>query len=198
MNRSGALYRLIRSMTQSEKRYFSLSASTYRDASDYLRMFKVIDEKKLSDDKKLKEELSHGSEIRHFAVKKIQLYHLLLKSLRNFHEGRSFDFTLKEMMIDASILSDKALYHDSHSILTRARKIAWEYEEWKTLLEILHKEYTIVQYIGNSKQFEKEILRFNSEQKEIIRQLNNYGEMTYLNVALRLATSQAGTAKKST
>jgi tetratricopeptide (TPR) repeat protein len=197
MNRSGAVYRLIHSMTQSEKRYFSLSASTYRDASDYLRMFKVIDEKKIADDKKLKIELNRGLEIKHFAVKKIQLYHLLLKSLRNFHEGRSFDFTLKEMMIDASILSDKALYHDSHSILTRARKIAWEYEEWKILLEVLHKEYTIVQYIIAPQQFEKEILRFNSEEKEVIRQLNNYGEMTYLNMALRLAIRQPGTLKKS-
>src|SRR6185295_8927464 len=147
MNRSGSIYRLIRTMTQSEKRYFTLQASAHGDSSDYLRMFKVIDEQKISDDASLKKELSRQSEMKHFAVKKIQLYHLLLKWLRNFHEGRSFDFTLKEMMLDASILSDKALFHDCYSVLTRAKKIARQYEEWKVQLEIIHKEYTIIQHI---------------------------------------------------
>src|SRR6266513_2017284 len=186
MNRSGSLYRLIRSMTQREKRYFTLQASAHSDTSDYLRMFKVIDEKKISDDEALKKELSREAEIQHFAVKKIQLYHLLLKSLRNFHEGRSFDFTLKEMMLDASILSDKALYHACYSILTKAKKIAQQYEEWKVQLEIIHKEYTIIQHIIEPRNLEKEILRFDSEEKKIIRQLNNYGEISYLAMTLRM------------
>ncbi len=186
MNRTGALYRLIRSMSQSEKRYFTLQASANRHSSDYLRMFKVIDEEKIAADELLKKELMKQEEVKHFAVKKIQLYHLLLKALRNFHEGRSFDFTLKEMMIDAAILSDKALYHDCHSILAKAKNIAWHYEEWKVLLEILHKEYTIVQHVILPRYLEKEILSFNREEKKIIAELNNYGEFTYMNMALRM------------
>ncbi|MEO6438091.1 MAG: hypothetical protein ABIO23_02830 [Chitinophagales bacterium] len=191
MNRSGALYRLIRSMSQNEKRYFTHLATANRDSSDYVRMFKVIDEQKITDDEKLKGRLTGKAEVRHFAVKKIQLYQLLLKSLRNFHEGRSFDFTLKEMMIDAAILSDKALYHDCHSILIKAKAIAGEYEEWKVLLEILHKEYTIIQHVFEAGELEKEILRFHREEKVIIAQLNNYSELTYLNMSLRIIIQES-------
>jgi len=88
MNHSGALYRLIQSMTQSEKRYFNVLVSAHRDSSDYLKLFKAIDEKKGYDDAAVKELLKDEPFIKHLAVKKIHLYQLLLRSLRNFHEGK--------------------------------------------------------------------------------------------------------------
>ncbi len=196
MNRTGALYRLINTMSPSEKRYFTLLAAANRYSSDYLMMFSLIDEHQVNNDEKLKSALSAKKPFSHFAVKKIHLYQLVLKSLRNYHQGRSFDFTLKEMMLDAAILSDKALYHDCYAVLIKARGIASMYEEWKVLLEILHKEYTIMQQVILPGKLLSETERFNDEEKKVLSQLNNYSEFTYLNIGLRLAIQQAETSKE--
>ncbi|MBA3648621.1 MAG: hypothetical protein H0W62_08725 [Chitinophagales bacterium] len=144
MNQSNSLFRLIHSLSQSEKRYFTLTAAINRRSSSYLKLFKVLDQQKEYDETLLKERLHKESFISHLSVIKVQLYHFLLKTLRNFHESRSVDFTLKEMMLDAAILNEKALYEESKMKLLRARDLAERYEIWKVLLEILHKEYTLL------------------------------------------------------
>ena len=101
MKESAALHRLIHSLTKNEKRYFNLFASTHRDSSDYLRIFKAIDEQEFYNENLLKELLNRSGTIEHFPVKKNQLYQLLLRAMRVYHEGRTFDATLKEMMTKA-------------------------------------------------------------------------------------------------
>ena len=184
MKESGALYRLIKSLTQNEKRYFTLMSSAHGDSSDYQRIFKAIDEQPGYNESSLKESLAQEGSVDNFAVKKNQLYKLLLRSLRNYHEGRTFDTTLKEMMLNASILSDKALYRDCHHLLKKAYELAWQYEEWKILLEILHREFTISRHIMESGDFEKEMYRYNKEEDLIIHQLNNYGILANLHMKL--------------
>ena len=190
MNHSGALYRLIQSMTQSEKRYFNVLVSAHRDSSDYLKLFKAIDEKKGYDDAAVKELLKDEPFIKHLAVKKIHLYQLLLRSLRNFHEGKTFDFSLKEMMIESSILSDKALYKDSYAMIMKAKALAEQFEDWKVLLEIIHKEYILVPHVIKHSQIEKEFQRLAKEDKDVIAQLNNYGEIAYQAIAFQMTTKK--------
>jgi len=186
MKESAALHRLTHSLTQNEKRYFTLFASAHRDSSDYLKIFKAVDGQKGYNELQLKEMLSGDGGVAHFAVKKNQLYRLLLRALRNYHEGRTFDTTLKEMMLNASILSDKALYQDCYSILNRAREIAHHYEEWKTQLEILHRRYTILYQLSNQKEADEEAAHMTNEEDMILEKMNNYGLLGKLTIQLSL------------
>src|SRR5262249_49149187 len=121
MNQSDSVFRLIHSLTKSEKRYFSLQAAVNRNSSTYLRLFKALDQQREYDETLLRKQWQDEHFLRNLPVIKVQLYHFLLKTLRNFHESRSVDFTLKELMLDAAILNEKALYEESKAKLQRAR-----------------------------------------------------------------------------
>lgn len=185
-NQSQSLFRLIHSLSQSEKRYFTISAAGQRDSTAYLKLFKAIDLQEKYDERELKDQFSNEPFISYFSVIKVQLYHFLLKSLRNFHESRSVDFTLKEVMMDAAILNEKALYSESGAMLQRARALALQHEDWKVLLEILHKEYTLIAMTAEPRDLEKELNRINADEKNFIAQLNNYGELAYLALSLTM------------
>lgn len=185
-NQSQALFRLIHSLTRSEKRYITMNAATHSESSSYLKLFKAIDLREQYDEQALKKQFEDESFIAHLPVIKVQLFHFLLKSLRNFHESRSVDFSLKELMMDAAILNEKALYAESSATLNRARSLALQYEDWKVLLEILHKEYTLKSFTTEPRYLEKELNQINNDEKRFIRQLNNYGELAYLALSLTL------------
>jgi hypothetical protein len=89
-------------------------------------------------------------------------------------------------MIDASILNEKALYEESRQKLSSAGNLALKYEDWKVLLEVLHKEYTIASLTADPSQLEKELRRINADEKKIIAQLNNYAELAYLAISLTM------------
>ncbi|MEP7127894.1 MAG: hypothetical protein ABI729_03460 [Chitinophagales bacterium] len=195
-NQSQALFRLIHSLTQSEKRYFSIGMTTQRESSAFLKVFKCIDRQEVYDEAMLKQQLKKESFVNHLSVIKVQLYHFLLKTLRNFHESRSVDFRLKELMMNAAILNEKALYNESSSAVKRARELALKFEDWKVLLEILHKEYTLAQVTVRSKQLANELHRINTDEKKFIAQLNNYGELAYLALSLSMLLRKLRNAKK--
>lgn len=186
MNQSSSLFHLIHSLSRNEKRYFTVVAATHRHSSAYLKLFKAIDGQENYDEKALKKQFSNEPFIGHYSVIKVQLYHFLLKTLRSFHEGRSVDFQLKELMIDAALLNERALYSESRHKLNNARALAEENEDWKVLLEVLHKEYTIASLTSDPLKLEKELKRINSDEKKFISQLNNYGELAYLALSLTM------------
>lgn len=195
-NQSQSLFRLIHSLTPSEKRYFTISAAAQHDSTAFLKVFKCINGHQTNDAVQLKHSLRDEPFLKHVAVIKVQLYHFLLKVLRNYHESRSVDFRLKEMMMDAAILNEKALYHESRATLHRARKLAKQYEDWKVLLEILHKEYTLAPLIAEPGKIGKELHRINADEKKFIRQLNNYGELAYIALSLSMLLKRYQYSKK--
>ncbi|MGB3075784.1 MAG: hypothetical protein WBB36_10715, partial [Chitinophagales bacterium] len=195
-NQSQSLYRLIHSLTQSEKRYFTITAASQRDSTSFVKLFKCIDQQEVYNESELKLQLKEASFIRHLSVIKVQLYHFLLKTLRNFHESRSVDFRLKELMMDAAILNEKALYHESGATLSRARELALKFEDWKVLLEVLHKEYTLARVMMEPRLMGKELQRINKDERKFIAQLNNYGELAYLALSLSILLKKHRDAKR--
>jgi hypothetical protein len=82
-NQSPALFRLIHSLTQNEKRYFTIGAAARRESSAFLKVFKCIDQQEVYDESVLKQQLKQEPFVRHLSVIKVQLYHFLLKTRRN-------------------------------------------------------------------------------------------------------------------
>ena len=62
MKTSDNLYSLIKLLTQTEKRFFKLSASIHKgEKNTYMRLFEVIDKQKQYNEGRIKEKLKAGS-----------------------------------------------------------------------------------------------------------------------------------------
>ncbi|HET6226000.1 MAG TPA: hypothetical protein VFF27_06955, partial [Bacteroidia bacterium] len=92
------LFRLIKVMSKSEKRYFTLSSGLHKGNKKYLLLFKAMEKQKAYDEHKLKTLFSKQNAISQFPVAKIYLFDLLVKSLTLYHSERTTDFTIREAL----------------------------------------------------------------------------------------------------
>lgn len=136
MQKKGNLYRLIKSLSQTEKRYFKLFCGLQKENSNYLKLFEIIDELEVNDDSKIVEMTKKLSFHSHLAVTKNYLQQLILKSLRNYHEKFSKDAEIGNLLLNAEILFNKELFELCLSHLLKAEKLAKKVENFTALISI--------------------------------------------------------------
>ena len=116
---SDDLFQLIKALTKQEKRYFKLHASRHVIGKEnkYVKLFDAIDQQKEYNEERIKKKFNHAPITRQLHVAKNYLYHLLLDSLRSYHESKSEDkfFTL---LRNAQLLFNKGLYCKADSSKT--------------------------------------------------------------------------------
>jgi hypothetical protein len=167
MKESDELFQLIHSMSRSEKGYFQKFASGNTDSANknYIRLFELINDQKEYDEEKIKTRFKNEVFIKQLHVTKNYLYHLILKSLRNFHSRSSIDTQLIEYMRDAELLFDKSLHKHGKKVLVKAKKLAYTNERYPLLLQIIRIEIKVADAVTN-----KNLL---AEEKEILSRLEN-------------------------
>ena len=138
MNKKGNLFFLIKSLNQSEKRYFKLFCRTINVASNYLRLFEAIDSRDSYDEKKLKETFAQETFVKQLHVTKIYLSQLILKSLRNYHHKVSKTAEITDLIRDIEILFTKELFDQCYFTIQKAEKLAARYEKLSLMIEILN------------------------------------------------------------
>ena len=141
------LHKLIKSLSQSEKRFFKIYASRHiiGKQNNYVYLFDAISNQKNYDEKAIKERFEGKSFMNRFAAVKNYLHQLILKSMRNFHSGTSIDIELKEMLIDLDFLYQKGLYKQCQKLHAKAEKLAIETDKKARLLEILEWKAKLLQ-----------------------------------------------------
>ena len=137
MAKKGSLFRLIKSLTKAEKRYFRLFAQMSGKNKNYLRLFDVIDEMEEYDEAAIKERFKKEKFAQQLHVTKNYLQKLILKSLRNYHARLSKDAELKDLIREVEILHKKELTDSCLDALNRAEKMAIQYQKLPVLLEII-------------------------------------------------------------
>lgn len=139
MKASEDLHKLIKSLSQSEKRFFKIHASRHviGEQNNYVYLFDAISNQKNYDEKAIKEKFNGESFMDRFAAVKNYLHQLILKSMRNFHAGSTIDIELKEMLTDIDFLYQKGLYKQCQKLHIKAEKLAIETDKKTRLLEIL-------------------------------------------------------------
>ncbi len=133
------LFDLIQSMSKSEKRYFKLFSSIQSGNKVYIALFNALSKQVQYDEEKLRKQLK----IKAFATVKNYLYNLILRSLRSQQLHQNISLQLKDMLKDLEILYQKGLYQQCSRLLTRARKIAKQYEKHIHLLELCQYEHLL-------------------------------------------------------
>ena len=133
MKKQENLFRLIKSLTRTEKRYFKLQFASSGRHKNYLELFDYIDSQDTYDEKRLKHDFSGRSFLTQLHVAKNYLINLILKCLRSYHSGLSNDARLNSLIHEIEILYAKDLFNLCRDRIAKATKLAEEYEKFNYL-----------------------------------------------------------------
>ncbi len=171
------LFNLIKSLSGSEKRYFKLLTTTNKTdkTSKYILLFDAIDQQEVFDDEKLKEIIYANEEIysRKYSELKAYLYDLILKSLHGYDEKSSVDFKIKGLLYSVRVLYKRSHYEDCKEILLKAKKLAYIYESFANILEVLNWEKQIAYAQMDIIFLDSDMDRIDEEEKRCLEQLKN-------------------------
>ncbi len=187
---SNKLFRLIKSLSGPEKRYFKVfSNSGGRRDSKYLRLFDAIDEQETFDEAALKEAVYCGEPIqsRKYSELKAYLYDLILKSLQAYDEKNDMELRLKGMLQSVRVLYRRGLLDDCRAMLDKARRTALRYEAFNVLMEVHDWEKQIAYARTDIGFLDQELARIDAEEKQVLGQLHNLTD--YRNIFLQLLVS---------
>jgi hypothetical protein len=175
MTSSSDIFHLIRSMTQSEKRYFKVFASRHiiGDENDYVKLFDAIEKQKKYDERALNVASISKTLASNFPVAKSYLYKMILKSMRAFRLDTGIENKISGLIQGAIYLFEKALHKQSYRLLKKAKKIAYEYERFKEILQIIVVERGIANQLGFAEDPLEVFKRIENEEKQILSLLGN-------------------------
>jgi hypothetical protein len=182
---SDHLYRLIKSLNRTEKRYFTIFASrnTVSEQNNYTILFEAIDKQDEYDEDALLKQFKKETFINQFSLAKARLYDIVLASLDAFHSNSSIDAQLKKDLHCAEILHKKTLYDQCIKILASAKKIATKHERHSSLLEINLWEKKLIETENYAGKSDSEILKILKEDELISEKIKNFNE--YWNIKSR-------------
>ncbi len=185
------LFQLIKSLDQSEKRYFKIFATMHIKGSDenkYIMLFDAIDKQSEYDEAEIRKKFKNEKFLNQLHVAKNYLYNNILKSLRLFHSERSKLNELMDILRDVQILYEKSLYKQCRKLLDKAKKIAYTYEKHSHILAVLDWEKTLARTSAYANTEEKDLLGFYDEINETmekLRNINEYWKLTMNSFLLR-------------
>ncbi|MCB0584543.1 MAG: hypothetical protein KDD06_04350 [Phaeodactylibacter sp.] len=187
---SNKLFNLVKSLSGPEKRYFKVFVNGQGSKeSKYLQLFDAIDTQEEFDDEALKELVYGGEPIqsRKYSELKAYLYDLILKSLQFYDEKSSVGHRLKNMMQGVRVLFRRSLFDDCKDHLAKARKLAYRYEQFNTVLEALDWEKRIAYAETDIDFLDEELSRIAEEESQVLEQLRVISG--YRNIFFRLLVS---------
>ncbi|NRB51427.1 MAG: hypothetical protein HRU41_27395 [Saprospiraceae bacterium] len=152
MKKRDDLFHLIKAMSKSEKRYFTLDAKkSSSKGSKYLVLFQAVNDMEIYDEAKLKKKF--GKNLRY---DKSYLYEAIMRSMRDYRSANSFAARIKEMILDAKYLDERGLYEQCGERLHEAKQLAVELDDQLSLLEINKAERLLIRQT-KGKNYAKEI-----------------------------------------
>lgn len=173
------LFQLIKSLDQSEKRYFKVFATMHikgAESNKYVTLFDAIEKQDEYDEAAIRKEFKNEKFLNQLHVAKNYLYNNILKSLRLYHSDKSKLNELIDILRDVQILYDKSLYKQCRKLLDKAKKIAYTYEKHAQILAVLDWEKTLARTLSYTSSSEKELMQFYEEHNDAIDKLSNINE----------------------
>ena len=144
---SDFLYRLIKSLRRSEKRYFSLFANRHviGKQNEYLQFYEAIVKQKEADEAKLKAQFP-----KNFARAKNHLQNLVLESLAEQHATKFTQEVVKKQHHQVKILFQKGFYKECERLLERTINKVRKEQMFSMELLLLELKQDIVTQIKSS------------------------------------------------
>jgi hypothetical protein len=188
------LFRLIHSLSRSEKRYFKIMAShnAFGENSNYVKLFDAIDAMEEYSEEDLARLFRKESFYKNPSIAKNRLYENILRSLDAFHAKSSVDVELRRMLHCAEILFSKSMYDESHAALVKARKIAIQYEKHHILLDISKWQKKLMERDSYAGKGLEDVISLLDEDNLLLKKISNYAEFWNIKSRLFLLLNKKG------
>ncbi len=192
MKPSPALFELIKSLSKSEKRYFKLNSTLQTGSKNYIKLFDAIEKQKEYDEEEIKEKFKKETFIKHLPSEKNHLFNIILKSLRGYHSDRSAAAILHELLRNMELLYDKTMFKECIKLVRKAKSIAYTYEKFYYLLDIINWEKRLMEEEYLRGNFETDVADLIKEEQACIEKLNNIAEYHLLFSKINHASRKEG------
>lgn len=194
MKKANQLYDLIQSLSKNEKRYFKICAAKHviGGKNNYVKLFDLIASQKEYDEKAVKLKFKNENFVKRLSAAKYDLYQLILRSLNEYHQGKSVKSTLREGLNSIQILMDKALYTHCMKLIQTNKNLAYKFDELQYLLEILEAERQVIRKLGSVAEMKEEIEAINDESILIQSKLHRIGEFVRISADVQKLINQFG------
>lgn len=176
---SDQLFRLIKSMSPAEKRYFKKERDTEGKTNQTLDLFDLINDQDSYDEEAIKQKLSKdASFVKNLKIHKNRLQQLLLKSLRAQTEEASTAARIRSMIHDVELLVSRQLFDLAAQTLSKAKELCRTAEQYELLVVVLGIESRWASYIREHRPADNSPL---SEFLECVTQVQNYVQYANIN-----------------
>lgn len=192
MKPSTELFKLVKSLSKSEKRFFKMSSSLQSGDKNYLKIFDVIEKQQDYDEELLKKEFKNETFIKHLPSEKNHLYRLILKSLRSFYGEQSISSILKQELKNVEILYNKALYKECEKFVSRAKILASEYEKFYYWFELISWQKKLLEEAYEEGEFTTNLDELVIEEESVIAKLRNLAEYQIIYSKINLIFRSGG------
>jgi len=183
MKPSDDIFLLIKSMYGKEKLFFRKKFLLLIEDADnnYMKLFNEISKQTAEgneyDESKIKEGNYTGKFIKNLPFHKNYLYNTILNSLSFLHKDTKDIYSLRNLLTQADILSNKNLLEQSLKLLQKADKTAVEKEIYSSRFEISGSERLIKKYICSVEDYTvqaKELFDIQYNSLELNKNLLDY------------------------
>lgn len=195
MKPSDELFKLIKSLSKSEKRFFKLSSTLQSGEKNYIKLFDAIERQNEYDEDEIKGIFKKETFIKHLPSEKNHLYKLILKSLRSFHSDNSVTSILQDEVKSIDILFDKALYGECAKVLTKAKKIAYKNERFYYLLQLINREKILLEEEYHAGNFDRNLNELIAEEEKVMHKLKNLADYRMLYSKINYVFRKGGYAR---
>jgi tetratricopeptide (TPR) repeat protein len=192
MKPSSELFKLIKSLSKSEKRFFKLSSALQSGEKNYLKIFDFIEKQGHYDEEELKLAFLNETFVKHLPSEKNHLYRLILKSLRVYYSEQSASSILKQELKNVEILYSKALYKECEKFVQRAKSLAQENEEFYYWYELISWEKRLLEAAYEDGEFSQDLDVIVAEEETVIEKLRNVAEYQVIYSKINLIFRSGG------
>ncbi len=137
---SDHLFKLIKTLTKSEKRAFRLNAMAGKDAKKYVAIFDTIDNQEVYNEVAIKEKFAKEKWIGRFNAAKDYVYRALLNDLAVYNQKHEPQYQLADFLVHIRVLQSKGFYQRCTKLIEKAKALAIELGDHLKLLELLNLE----------------------------------------------------------
>ncbi|MBC8048013.1 MAG: hypothetical protein H7Y00_14540 [Fimbriimonadaceae bacterium] len=172
-------FKLVKSLTPSEKRYFQLFASITEGEKNYLLIFEEMEKMEVYNERIIKEKYKAKKLAKNLTFEKLYLQKMILKALRNYHGNDETSYVTH--YADIEILIEKGLPELLDPLLKKYKQLTIDKEQWLEHLILTTYEYKNAGRRQDSAWFEKNMEQYAKNHAYTIEQLRitSYLKNTY-------------------
>lgn len=194
MLKSESLIHLINNLTKQEKKEFSLYISN-KPEKDYIFLFRLIDDKKVSDPEELKMSFLAAKPTSSFNTVVIYLFDLLIDILTRLRTEQDNYYLLFNELLHARVLYEKSMYQECFQVLKKVKEKAVYYENHFALLVAQRLELNYLLTLDFEDMDEQKLLNKQYKMNNTLKSIRQLNEQSSLYELLKYRMINRGASR---